>query len=163
MGMPRKCPQNIHNTIVFQQHWPKRSHKSRVTPSNAASTAPSPSKPPTFNHAHISKPVVTSAPVSISEQLLPLPSISSLRKTAPPVLDADDLVRALLARANPHRVLIARLGACLQHLALLALARVGAARVRELEGRCAGELEQQLRLAALVDVDAGLAALGEAH
>src|SRR6266702_906068 len=93
----------------------------------------SPSKPPTFNHAHIFNPVITSAPVSISEQLLPLPSVSSLRKTAPPVLDADDLVRALLARADPHRVLIARLGARLQHLALLALTRVGAARICELE------------------------------
>lgn len=59
-------------------------------------------------------------------------------------------------------MLMARLRPDLQHLTLLAARRIRAARIRELEGRGAPELELEVCAATLVDVDGGDLAAGEA-
>ena len=79
------------------------------------------------------------------------------------VLDGDDLVGALEAGGDSLSVFVADVVAGLEDLGALAPTGVGAAGVRELEGRGAPELEQDLHLAALVDVHLDHAPLADPH
>ena len=73
--------------------------------------------------------------------LLILPLDLLRRKRTVLVLDSHDLIRALLARVNHLAIVVANVMPSFEHLALLALARVAATGVGELEGWCAPELE----------------------
>ncbi len=79
------------------------------------------------------------------------------------VLDGDDLVGTLEAGDDDLAVLVADVVAGLEDLAAAPGARVAAARVGELERGRAPELEQDLHLAALVDVHLDHPPLADAH
>jgi hypothetical protein len=99
---------------------------------------------------------------SILQQLLaPLDIHAIPRKTAPAILDANNLIRALLLHRNRHMMRLTLLVLDFQDLALLATRRVGAAGVCEFERRGAPEFKLEVRSAALMDVNFVDLAAGE--
>src|ERR1700712_2760513 len=90
----------------------------------------------------------------LHQQLLRFLIITSTSTTdsTPFIPHADDLVRAFLARFDCHGMLVCPFCFCLEHHALLPLAGILRARVRELERWRAGKFEKKLRLTAFVNV-----------